>query len=281
MQNTRSIQPPFTTSKENHMFTVTKYPHGTFCWADSASTDVDKARPFYTELMGWTVEESPMGNGQMYSFLKKDGHNAAAISPMQPEMQAQGIPSHWNNYVTVDDINAMPEKVTAAGGTVIAPPFDVLGSGRMMVAQDPTGAMINFWQPTTHIGASIVNTPGAMVWNELLTRDAAKAKAFYSDVLGWTFAPGPIPAYHMIHNNERANGGIMEMDAQWGEMPPVWQVYFAVEDIDAFVQRVPELGGKILSGINESGPGRFAIVQDPAGAVFAVIQMRELTPWEE
>ncbi len=263
------------------MYTVTKYPHGTFSWADCASTDVDRARPFYTELLGWTVEEVPMGNDQMYSFLKKDGHTAAAISPMQPEMQSQGVPSHWNTYVTVDNVDSLPEKVTAAGGTVIAPPFDVFDNGRMMVIQDPTGATISFWQPKTHIGAYIVNTPGAMVWNELATRDAEKAKAFFAEVLGWTFEQGEVPFYHYIHNRGRMNGGILQMDAQWGDMPPHWQVYFAVSDIDAVAGRVPALGGKILSGIDDTSAGRFAVISDPTGAMFAAIQMKQTMPWQE
>lgn len=222
-----------------------------------------------------------MGDGLMYSFLKRDGHTAAAISPLLPEMQAQGVPSMWNSYVTVDAIAALPEKVTAAGGVVIAPPFDVFDNGRMMSVQDPTGAMIHFWQPKTHIGASIVNTPGALVWNELATRDAARAKAFFSAVLGWTFTQEDEPFYHYIHNQGRMNGGMVEMNEQWGDMPPHWLAYFAVSDIDEVARRVPELGGTILSGVDSTVVGRFAVISDPAGATFAAIQMNQLTPWEE
>ncbi len=262
-------------------FTVTKYPHGTFCWADCTSTNVDAARPFYTALFGWTVEEVPMGNDQMYSFLKQAGHTATAIAPMLPEMQAQGIPSHWNTYVTVDDVDSLPDKVTAAGGTVIVPPFDVFDNGRMMAVQDPTGAMINFWQPKNHIGAYIVNAPGAMVWNEIATRDTERAKTFFGDVLGWTFQQGQVPFYTYIHNNGRLNGGILQMDEMWGDMPPHWQVYFAVADVDDVARRAQELGGKILSGPDDSSAGRFVVIADPAGAMFSAIQMARVMPWEE
>lgn len=261
------------------MFTVTKYPHGTFSWADCNTNDVDKARPFYTALMGWTVEELPMGEGLMYSFLKLDGQTATAISPMFPG--ADGVPSHWNTYVSVDDVDAMVEKVEAAGGTVLAPPMDIFENGRMMPIQDPTGAHIGLWQPKAHIGAYVVNKPGAMVWNELATRDVPKAKAFYESVLGWNIEQGPWPFYFYIRNNGRMIGGIIAMDEQWGDIPPHWQVYFAVADIEAIAKRVPELGGQILSGIDESSVGRFAVISDPSGAMFATIQMKELTPWVE
>ncbi len=261
------------------MFTVTKYPHGTFSWADCSSSDVAKARPFYTELMGWTVEDVPMGNDLMYSFLKKDGHTAAAISPMPPGMTDQ--PSVWNTYVTVDDIDSLVDKVTAAGGTVIAPPFDVFDSGRMMTVQDPTGAFINFWLPKTHIGAYIVNTHGAMVWNEMATRDAGAAKAFFGAVLGWTFEQGEDSFYTYIHNKGRLNGGMVEMNELWGDIPPHWQVYFSVADIDDVIQRAKELGGTILSGPDATSVGRFAVIADPAGAMFAAIQLNQIQPWEE
>jgi uncharacterized protein len=262
------------------MYTVTKYPHGTFSWADNSSTNVEKARPFYTELMGWTVEETPMGHGLMYSFLKLDGHTAAAISPMLPDMEAQGMPSMWSTYITVDDIHAMVEKVTAAGGTVIAPPFQVFDSGWMMTVQDPAGAIINFWQPLSHIGAYIVNTPGAMVWNEMATRDVEKAEAFFAQVLGWTFDTSE-PGYHYIHNNGRLNGGIVRMDENWGEIPPHWQVSFSVSDVDAVVEKAKALGGTIISGIDTTDVGRFAIINDPAGAMFAVIQLNQIDEWSE
>jgi hypothetical protein len=195
--------------------------------------------------------------------------------------QMQGTPSHWNTYVTVDDLSPLPEKVTAAGGTVIAPPFDVLGSGDMMTVQDPTGAFINFWQPKTHIGAGIVNTHGAMVWNELATRDASAAKAFFGDVLGWTFEPGEDTFYTYIHNRGRLNGGIIEMNEMWGDMPPHWQVYFSVADIDDIAKRTTELGGRILSGVDSTSVGRFAVIADPSGAMFAAIQLNQIAPWQE
>ena len=65
--------------------------------------------------------------------------------------------------------------------------MDVFDSGRMAFIVDPTGAQLGLWQPKNHIGAGIVNTVGAMCWNELLTRDAQTAKAFYSAIFGWEF----------------------------------------------------------------------------------------------
>jgi predicted enzyme related to lactoylglutathione lyase len=110
------------------MFKVTKYPHGTFSWADCASTDSEKAKKFYMDLMGWNNEDIPMGEGLFYTMMKQDGETVAAVSPMQKDMQEMGVPTVWNNYITVDDVDALQAKVTELGGKVLAPPFDVFDS---------------------------------------------------------------------------------------------------------------------------------------------------------
>ena len=263
------------------MYKVTKYPHGTFSWIDGASTDADKAKAFYMSLFGWGKEEVPLGEGMTYTMFKQDGVDVAALSPMQPEMQQQGIPSHWNSYVTVDDVDAMVEKVKANGGTVVAEPFDVFDSGRMMVVQDPTGATVSLWQAKSHIGAGKVNAPGALLWNELHTRDAEKAKEFYGNVLGWEFQTDE-RGYIIIHNNGRPNGGILQMDDSWGDVPPNWMVYFNISDLDAAIQKVEKLGGKIHVPKTEApGVGPFSVIADPAGGVVTIMQANEPQPWEE
>jgi hypothetical protein len=263
------------------MYKVTKYPQGTFSWADCSSTDVNKAKDFYTKLMDWETEDLPMGGGLFYTFFKKDGETVSAIAPMMQDMQDMGIPSHWNNYVTVDDVDALESKAKELGGTVIAPPFDVFDSGRMMTVQDPTGANISFWQPQNHIGASLVNTVGAMMWNELATRERDKAMAFYKGLLGWEFEKQQGQEYHLIKNNGRNNGGIMPIDESWGDAPSNWMTYFHVADIEASTKKVTELGGKVIVPITQAGEiGRFSVIADPAGAVVTIMQAQVET-WSE
>lgn len=263
------------------MFTVTKYPHGTFSWADSASSDPDKAKPFYLELFGWDKEDIPMGDGTSYTMMKLDGKDVVGLGPMQDEMKKMGIPSHWNNYIAVDDVDAMVALVKDNGGTVVAEPFDVFDSGRMMVIQDPTGANVAFWQAKNHIGSGVVNKPGAVIWNELSTRDVDKAKAFYSKILGWEYKTDE-NNYTMILNKGRMNGGMIQMDDSWGEMPPTWTTYFNIEDLDKALEKVTTIGGTVMMGKTSAGEvGEFAIIADPAGAVFTIMQANKPDHWEE
>ncbi len=263
------------------MYKVTKYPQGTFSWADNTSTNADAAKAFYMDLFGWGALDLPIGPDMFYTMFQNQGEHAAGFAAMMPDMQAQGIPSHWTNYVSVDDVDAMVAPIQAGGGTIVFGPMDIFKSGRMLQFIDPTGAQLGLWQPKDHIGAGIVNTVGAMCWNELLTKDAETAKAFYSALFGWEYIVDE-NGYIMIQNGGRNNGAMMQMDESFGEMPSMWQPYFTVADIDESVSRAGELGATIIIPKTEApGAGHFAYMSDPAGAHFYIIQLIQAEPWEE
>jgi predicted enzyme related to lactoylglutathione lyase len=230
--------------------------------------------------MGWTSRDIPLGEGMVYTMFQHDGHDIAGLGPQQPDQA--GMPSVWNSYIAVDDADSLMGRVRELGGTVVAEPFDVFTSGRMAVIQDPTGAFVSMWQARDHIGSGLVNTPGAITWNELATRDPQQAQDFYSALLGWTFSPGPRPDYRMFYVGDRVNGGVIQMDDSWGDLPPHWMLYLSVKDIDEVVQKVPASGGKVHTGIMDAGTvGRFAVVSDPVGAVSTMIQVHNPDPWIE
>jgi predicted enzyme related to lactoylglutathione lyase len=250
---------------------ITSHPQGSFSWADLSTTDQDGARSFYTELFGWQAQEFPMGEGMTYTMLFLDGKAVGALSQIGPEFQEQGMQSHWNTYVTVDNADEMTQKAEELGATVIEQPFDVFDQGRMSLIQDPTGAMLALWQPVTNIGAGVLRTPGAMTWNELNTRDAEKAQAFFSELFGWR-AEQQENGYVLLFNGDEQAGGMMTMDEEWGDAPSHWMVYFAVDDADETARRVEELGGTVLNGpFDVPMAGRMAVIQDPQGAVFSVL----------
>jgi hypothetical protein len=247
----------------------TSHKPGTISWTDLATTDPAAAKEFYAALFGWEYDDQPAGEGVIYSMAKLGGRSAAAISPQQPDEAAQGIPPHWNVYVTVEDVEATTAKVGEAGGRVLAGPFDVLDAGRMTVLADPAGAVLSLWQAGASIGAEIVNVPGSLTWADTATPDPDAAQAFYAALLGWRFDQmSEEPPYWVIWNGERTNGG---MTVPPEGAPPVWYPYFAVEDVDAAVQAAQAAGGQPFVGpVDVPNGGRFALIQDPQGAAFAV-----------
>lgn len=262
------------------MYKVTKYPHGTFSWADVGTYDTEKGKAFYMSLFGWSKEEVPMGEGMTYTMFKLDDESVAALSPMMPGSAEQGIPPAWTNYITVDDVDTIMDPIKENGGTIVHGPMDVFDNGRMLILQDPTGAHVALWQPKSQIGAGVVNKPGAMMWNELATRDLEKAKGFYKKVFGWEYETNE-DGYVSIKNNGRYNGGMMAMDESYGEMPSVWTVYFNVEDLDASIKKVEELGGKVMVKAEAPGVGPFAVINDSTGASLTIMEAENIQAWEE
>jgi uncharacterized protein len=252
---------------------VTEYAPGTPSWVDLASPDPDASARFYGAVFGWDAAEAgPVEETGGYRMLTLGGRNVAGLGPTQGE----GQPAMWTTYVSTDDAEAVAAKVRDAGGRVMMEPFDVLGAGRMAVFVDTGGAFLSVWQPQSHHGADIVNEPGSFCWNELATRDIGDAKRFYEAVFGWQ---GETNAYGETSYTEwklsgRTIGGMIQMNEQWPpDVPPHWMVYFAVEDVDAAAERAQELGGKVAVPPSDTPAGRFAVLNDPHGAVFSIITL--------
>jgi uncharacterized protein len=253
----------------------TSYPHGTFSWVENATTDQDGAKAFYTNLFGWDYDDSPVGDGIVYTMAKLSGKYVAAIAPQMQDERDMGVPPHWNNYITVDDVDAVSARVAELGGTLHAPPFDVMDVGRMSAISDATGAVVYFWQARAHIGAGLVNVPGAFTWNELATRDPDGAERFWTELLGWRFEQiSPEPAYWVIYNGERSNGGMRVIGHELPpDVPAHWIPYFGVDSVDETGAKASEAGGQILLPKTQvwetSG---FGVLSDPAGTAFCVFE---------
>ncbi|HXW59558.1 MAG TPA: VOC family protein [Solirubrobacteraceae bacterium] len=254
-----------------------EYAPGTFSWADLATTDQPAAKAFYSALFGWEAEDMPVGDGVSYSMMRIDGKSVAAIAPQPQPQRDAGAPPAWQSYVTVADADATVARAKELGGTAHTEAFDVMEAGRMAVLQDPHGAYFMVWQPRQHIGASLVASPGTLTWNELASPDLDESQAFYGGLFGWTFSPlqGSPEPYLVIENAERGNGGIRPL-APPG-MPPHWLVYFGVEDLDASLAKLAELGGAKVSDPIDIQVGKIAVVRDPQGAHFA-FYCGEFTP---
>jgi predicted enzyme related to lactoylglutathione lyase len=257
------------------MTTIATYAPGTFCWADLGTTDAAAAKRFYTELFGWNYQDMPMGPDQYYTMLELGGKLVCALYQLDAQQPNADRPPSWLSYISVESADRVAERARELGGTVGMEPFDVYDSGRMALLIDPTGATVGLWEPRNHIGAGVVGEPNTLCWNELTTADVEKAGGFYSGLLGWQAVPQPMGdfVYTLFKSGEENRGGMFQITPDMGPMQPFWLIYFGVDDCDGKTAKAKALGAKVVRPPTDIPEvGRFAILQDPQGAGFAIIK---------
>lgn len=258
------------------MPTITRHDPGTFCWPELYTTDQNAAKRFYAEMFGWHVRDIPLGAGSVYTIFTLDGRDAAACYGATPEMVQQQVPPHWMAYVSVTSADEAAAVAKAEGGRALKEPFEVMSIGRMAALQDPAGASFCVWEARGHIGVGVLDEPNALMWTELLTHDVPGSEAFYRSVFGWGHRLWPLPDgsnYHLFMRGDAAAGGMMAISPEMGPIQSVWVSYFRVADCDAKASRAATLGGRIeVAPQDVPDVGRFAVLVDPAGAHFGIMQ---------
>ncbi|WP_027942068.1 VOC family protein [Amycolatopsis taiwanensis] len=251
------------------VFRDTPWPEGTPCWVDAMVPDVQRAKAFYSALLGWRLDDQGSEFAH-YQIAKVDGRSVAAISP-KPSETAE-MPAVWTTYLAVTDVDKMAAKVTEAGGQLLMPPDDVGNKGRVAIAADPSGAVFGLWQAGEITGVRISDVPGALVWNECMTSDFEGGKAFYAEVFGYHVEDMSSAefSYATLKLNDRPSCGLGALPA---EVPSHWSVYFGVSDTDSAVAKIRELGGTLNGEPHDSPYGRMAEVADDQGVPFNIISV--------
>lgn len=246
------------------------------CWADLTTPDTQAAQRFYGAVLGWQVRQMPDPGASGYGvFVLEDGRTAGGLAASA----APGRPATWMPYFQTEGVDAVIARVEANGGTVTAGPTDVLEQGRFAVCADPVGAVFGLWQRRDHPGFGVVNAMGGFCWFELATRDLSVPADFYAAILGWaTTSPSTPGGYRMWTVAGEPFGGLLKMNASFPpDIPPHWMVYVAVADCDATAARCAKNGGTVLVPPTTIEQGRFTVLSDPQGAVFAALALNPLS----
>jgi predicted enzyme related to lactoylglutathione lyase len=242
-------------------------------WYELMTTDPSAAEAFYKKIVGWTsapFEASP----QPYTMFQRQGDVPVAGLMKKPD--EIGAPPFWAMYVGVPQLEAAAERVTQLGGAESSPVIDVPTVGRMQMVQDPHGGSFYIYEPASAPQQQEADGQvGEVSWIELMTSDAPAALKFYSDLFGWqpseTMDMGPMGKYHMFNRPHGMIGGMMNKPPEMAAMPPVWQIYFRVPDIDAAAASIAANGGQVVNGPMEvPGGDRVLNAIDPQGASFSL-----------
>jgi uncharacterized protein len=251
---------------------------GAPCWVDLSTTDTERARAFYTALFGWTADDPNPEFGGYFNFSK----NGAPIAGGMASEADAGTPNAWHVYLASDDVEKTLRAAAEHGGQAQFGPHQVADLGSMAGITDPGGAFLGVWQPGKHQGFRVIAETGAPAWFELHTRDYDAVVEFYRQVFHWdaqVMSDTDEFRYTTLGAGDNALAGIMDSAGFLPDgVPAYWGVYFAVDDADAAVAKVTELGGSVVEQPMDTPYGRIAHVSDPAGARFRLVAPNDSMP---
>ncbi len=241
---------------------------GRFVWFELMSNDQQKAKAFYPELFGWSLEPMTMADKSTYPLLKVGDTPIGGLA-VSPPAEA---PTHWVPSVSVDDVDGVAKKVLAAGGKTLMDAMEMTGVGRLQAVADPGGAPLILFRGATGDPPRATGV-GSVHWNELWAKDAQTSLKFYKEVFGYQHETMDMPtgAYHVLKSGDDMRGGLMQ--APDPNMPPMWLQYIEVANRDDTLKQALSRGATQLGEAMEvANIGRFAILQDPLGGVIGVIE---------
>ena len=249
-----------------------------FAWYELMTTDIDAAKSFYSNIIGWGTQ-APPSTGIDYTLFTTAEAPVAGMMTLPDSVKAMGVPPCWTGYIGVDDVDATVAAVKRLGGHVRVEPMDIPSVGRFAVVADPQGAVFALlaWLKPGSNGHPEAGSPGRVGWHELLAVDWEKAFGFYSELFGWEKGEshdiGAMGTYQLFTVNGQPIGGMFNKPPM---VPvPFWLYYVNVKGVDAAAERVKAGGGQIVNGPMEV-PGGSWIVQcfDPQHAMFALVGTR-------
>ncbi|MBX5482287.1 MAG: VOC family protein [Myxococcaceae bacterium] len=248
-----------------------------FVWYDLMTHDVEGAKAFYGDIIGWKATKWPGGDYWMLSIGDK---SYAGLMAHDEAARKAGSPPMWLGYVGVRNVDATAQRAKSLGGKVLAEPRDIPDVGRFAVLADPQGAVFAIFSPKPGAGPDGVQNPndvGNFSWAELNTTDWKAAWKFYSNLFGWkptqSMDMGPeYGEYYMFGTSPEKSFGGMSNTAKMLKAPPHWLHYIRVTNVDETVKRIPQKGGKIVNGpMDVPGGDRVAQCVDPQGGSFAIV----------
>lgn len=244
---------------------------GKWVWFELNTTDVDKAKAFYGELIGWTFQQAPM-EGITYWMIMRGQQPVGGLMTLEGEGEHAALGSHWMPYLSVDDVDAAAARATEGGGTVAVPATDIPNVGRFAVIKDPQGAFFSLFHSNQGDLPDAQPTAGEFIWSEMWASDPAKAAAFYQPLAGYQVQEMPIGTgtYRLLQTGQVPRAGITSVQKK--DARPRWLLYIMVDDVDAAFAKAKTLGATIVSEpFDVPNVGRMGYLIDPTGAEVALM----------
>jgi uncharacterized protein len=258
--------------------------YGRFVWYELMTTDIETAKAFYANVVGWGTRDAS-ASGLAYRLFTAGDSPVTGLMNVPEGARRTGVTPQWMGYVGVDDVDAAVDRIKQLGGAVYVPPTDLPNISRFSVVADPQMATLALvkGQNSGRAQFAELGAPGRVGWHELLATDWEKAFAFYGELFGWQKADshtGEMGTYQGFSAGGKTIGGMLNKPAT---LPlPFWLYYFNIDDVQAAAKRVEAAGGQILYGPTAVPGGAWVVhCTDPQGAIFALLDRRKAVVYFE
>lgn len=244
---------------------------GSPCWLELVTENPEPAMLFYQRVMGWEYEERTDSDGQPYYVALLMGEPVAGIRPA-----ARSLPD-WTLYLATGDLTALLKLSDLLGGQTIDTAHGVPRVGLKAVVEAPAGAAYGAVQLAPDWGFT-AGVPNSLVWAEFITHLAPQADQYFAELFGYTgrqFGDGVADDYMVWYAGEDSViGRARMMPGTPPNTPARWIAHFRTpldRDFDDAVTFAHEAGARLRFPAYSSQLGRVAMMSDPTGARFALI----------
>jgi predicted enzyme related to lactoylglutathione lyase len=243
---------------------------GKFVWGDLVTDDVQAARKFYSQLLGWTFQD--IGD---YTICANDGRPLCGMF-QKARPANSSAKARWFGYISVGNVGRAQKAVTAAGGKVLAAPAKMPQRGEQAVFADAEGAVFGVVKSSAGDPEDFMAEPGDWIWIQLLSRDANKAAQFYRSVAGYEVVENTLTntlSDYVLVSEGYARATVRTIRGGSDQVRPTWLPFVRVKSVNDSVAKAKELGGKVLVGPKpELFNGKVAVVEDPTGAAIGLLE---------
>ena len=253
---------------------TTEHHAGKVIFVELVTPDLAAAKQFYGGLFGWTFRDLDLAGMPYAEAMLGDEAVAGLLQrPMQAGGQRQPA---WLSYFAVPDVDTVEQAALQHGAKRLFAPHSFPNRGREAVLADPQGAVFAILNSSSGDPPDLLADPGEWIWSSLITTDPDADAGFYQTVFGYDVfeLPGKGSAPHlMLSSDGYARATVNPLPADRPTVHPRWVNYVRVEDAAAAAAKVTALGGRVLvAPLVEPDGGTVAIVADPAGAPFGLLQ---------
>ena len=247
---------------------------GKVIFVELVTPDLAAARRFYGGLFGWTFRDVP-GDGPGYAEAWLGGRPVAGLVN-RPVAAGEHRQPAWLSFIAAGDVDATTHTALQNGAKLLSAPRDVPDIGRRSVLSDPQGAVFAVLGSSSGDPPDVLAAPGEWIWSSLITRDPDTGAAFYQTLFGYEVfeLPADQGAEHLLLASDGyARASVNPLPADQPGVHPHWLDFIRVDDAVKVAAQAVALGGRMLVGprLDRHG-GKVAVVADPAGAPFGLLE---------